>query len=121
MSHPKSKLQHRFYSRPDVSQILGPPRRYFNLSDGVKNIALEYKTIGYSCGTVTLAGRIVRELMKEIGKLIDEDGVVIWRTEPEWYGNILFMRLATSPPLPSAFWKKHQKMEGANFREWGVK
>lgn len=127
---------------PFATEIDGPPIAFWELTDGFRFVRLVYKAVGYEgFDSFEDAGRAIDKLRERINNAFAEEArqdnvcCIIWRTRPEImeameevpvlsskpYGARrhtgrkligVYCRFATSPPLPSQFWEKHEKKEG---------
>lgn len=100
------------------AEIVGLPKAYMELSDGYGFVRFLYRSIAFKCNSRDQALGAIEHIMAEIAFHLGEDGVVIWRKPPEIEREWFRMRLATSPPLPDAFWKKYEQREGSLLPEW---
>jgi hypothetical protein len=110
-----------------IMEIDGVPMAYMELyGEASSCVRFDFKTIAYKFSSPEAAKEGLNLIMAEIRELLPDGGIIIWRHRPDVDGFArtgrtggIYMRLETSPPLPSTFWEKHQRLEGQPTRKWG--
>lgn len=107
-----------------INEIDGVPRAYMDLTDGAGNtVRFVYRTIYYRASESEIQG-IWDALKAEMETYQEDDLIIIFRKRPEIIRNLtrekplLYVRFATSPPLPEEFWKKHEREEADVAKDW---
>lgn len=101
-----------------MQQIEGLPQAYMELHDGFGFVRFLYRTIRFSFTSNEAAGEFIERLMLEMKFHLKDEGVIIWRRRPTVENTSVYMRFATSPPLPESFWNKYESKEGEGTRNW---